>query len=60
MTQKIRIESLDGPYTVAVQCGANEPYTLQPGQSTEIYVWSGNELRVYEIGPANMDQPNLV
>ena len=60
MTQRVRIESLEGHYTIAVQCGANEPFTLQPGQSTEVNVWPGQELRVYELGPVNMDQPKLV
>lgn len=60
MTQRVRIESIEGHYTVAIQCGANEPFTLQPGATVEVTVAPGNELRVYEVGPTNVDQPRLV
>jgi hypothetical protein len=60
LTQKVRIESIEGHYTVAVQCGPNEPFTLQPGEIAEVSVWPNHELRVYELGLVTVDQPRLV
>jgi len=58
LTQKVRIESIEGHYTV--QCGPNEHFTLQPGEIAEVSVWPSHELRVYELGLVTVDQPRLV
>ena len=55
MTQQVEIRSGQGHYAIAVQCGTNEPFMLQPGQSAVVNIWPGNELRVYEVGLARMD-----
>lgn len=60
MTQRIKIDSVSGHYELAVQCGSAEPFVLQPGETIEVNIWPGNELRVYEIGLARMVDPELL
>lgn len=52
MTLKVRIQvpKNSGPYEAKVeQTGGSAPVVLEPGDEMEVYVHSGNELKITEV-----------